>query len=184
MRKILSLMMALVMALSLSPMAMAESFTDGTYTGSGKGMMGNIEVSVTVEGGKITAVEVTSQSETAGISDPALETIPQAIVDAQSWEVDAVAGATFTSNGIMEAVKNAITGEGDTAEEPAEIPFEQTDIIVIGAGHGRHDHRCPCCGAGAERPGAGADRQRGRLCHGGRRHPAGLRHQDAGRGRH
>ena len=43
MRKILSLMMALVMALSLSPMAMAESFTDGTYTGSGKGMMGNIE---------------------------------------------------------------------------------------------------------------------------------------------
>ena len=65
MRKILSLMMALVMALSLSPMAMAESFTDGTYTGSGKGMMGNIEVSVTVEGGKITAVEVTSQSETA-----------------------------------------------------------------------------------------------------------------------
>lgn len=134
MRKILSLMMALVMALSLSPMAMAESFTDGTYTGSGKGMMGNIEVSVTVEGGKITAVEVTSQSETAGISDPALETIPQAIVDAQSWEVDAVAGATFTSNGIMEAVKNAITGEGDTAEEPAEIPFEQTDIIVIGAG--------------------------------------------------
>ena len=134
MRKILSLMMALVMALSLSPMAMAESFADGTYTGSGKGMMGNIEVSVTVEGGKITAVEVTSQSETAGISDPALETIPQAIVDAQSWEVDAVAGATFTSNGIMEAVKNAITGEGDTAEEPAEIPFEQTDIIVIGAG--------------------------------------------------
>lgn len=134
MRKILSLMMALVMALSLSPMAMAESFTDGTYTGSGKGMMGNIEVSVTVEGGKITAVEVTSQSETAGISDPALETIPQAIVDAQIWEVDAVAGATFTSNGIMEAVKNAITGEGDTAEEPAEIPFEQTDIIVIGAG--------------------------------------------------
>ena len=77
MRKILSLMMALVMALSLSPMAMAESFTDGTYTGSGKGMMGNIEVSVTVEGGKITAVEVTSQSETAGISDPALETFPR-----------------------------------------------------------------------------------------------------------
>lgn len=134
MRKILSLMMALIMALSLSPMAMAESFTDGTYTGSGKGMMGNIEVSVTVEGGKITAVEVTAQSETAGISDPALESIPQAIVDAQSWEVDVVAGATFTSNGIMEAVKNAITGEGDTAEEPAEIPFEQADIIVIGAG--------------------------------------------------
>ncbi len=63
MRKILSLMMALVMALSLSPMAMAESFTDGTYTGSGKGMMGNIKVSVTVEGGKITAVEVTSHPD-------------------------------------------------------------------------------------------------------------------------
>ena len=126
MRKILSLMMALVMALSLSPMAMAESFTDGTYTGSGKGMMGNIEVSVTVEGGKITAVEVTSQSETAGISDPALETIPQAIVDAQSWEVDAVAGATFTSNGIMEAVKNAITGEGLTPRKsPRRSPLSR-----------------------------------------------------------
>ena len=66
-----------------------------------------IKVEVTLEEGKITAIEILEHEETAGISDPAFEKIPQAIIDAQSTDVDAVSGATMSSEGIKAAVKNA-----------------------------------------------------------------------------
>ena len=130
-----SLMLALVMALTACAFAGAETaaYADGTYTGVGAGLMGDIQVSVTVEGGQITAVEVLAHQETAGISDPAFAAIPQAIVEAQSWAVDAVSGATYSSQGIMEAVQNALTGEGGE-EAPAQMPFAEPDLIVVGAG--------------------------------------------------
>ena len=68
---------------SITPSASAPAqgaFTDGTYTGSANGNNGPIEVSVTVENGNITDVTIVSHEETAGISDPALEDIPKAIV--------------------------------------------------------------------------------------------------------
>ena len=129
MRKFLSLLLALVMVLCCIP-AVAET-ADGVYEGSGAGLNGQIKVSVTVSGGKITEVKVLEHSETAGISDPAIEKIPAAIVEAQSADVDIVSGATFTSKGIIEAVKNALNP--DEAKE-ATMPFEQPDILVIGAG--------------------------------------------------
>ena len=129
MRKFLSLLLALVMVLCCIP-AVAET-ADGVYEGTGAGLNGQIKVSVTVSGGKITEVKVLEHSETAGISDPAIEKIPAAIVEAQSADVDIVSGATFTSKGIIDAVKNALNP--DAAEE-AGMPFEQPDILVIGAG--------------------------------------------------
>ena len=129
MRKFLSLLLALVMVLCCIP-AVAET-ADGVYEGTGAGLNGAIKVSVTVSGGKITEVKVLEHSETAGISDPAIEKIPAAIVEAQSADVDIVSGATFTSKGIIEAVKNALNP--DEAKE-ATMPFEQPDILVIGAG--------------------------------------------------
>jgi len=71
-----------------------------------------VEVHVTLSSDAITKVEVTEQAETAGIADPALESIPQAIVDAQSVDVDAVSGATITSNAIIEAVTAALESAG------------------------------------------------------------------------
>ena len=129
MRKFLSLLLALVMVLCCIP-AVAET-ADGVYEGTGAGLNGAIKVSVTVSGGKITEVKVLEHSETAGISDPAIEKIPAAIVEAQSADVDIVSGATFTSKGIIEAVKNALNP--DEAKE-ATMPFEQADVLVIGAG--------------------------------------------------
>lgn len=129
MRKFLSLFLALVMVLCCIP-AMAET-ADGVYEGTGAGLNGAIKVSVTVSGGKITDVTVVEHSETAGISDPAIAQIPAAIVEAQSADVDIVSGATYTSKGIIEAVKNALNP--DAAEE-ATMPFEQADVLVIGAG--------------------------------------------------
>lgn len=129
MKKLVSIL--LVMAMMLTMASASAQYADGVYTGVGAGLMGSIEVQVSVEGGKITAVEVLAHSETPGISDPAFNAIPDAIKEAQSWEVDAIATATFTSEGIKEAVKKALTGE---EEAVAEIPFEQADMIVIGAG--------------------------------------------------
>ena len=70
-RKLLSVVLALAMLLSMAGMALAQT-ADGTYEGVAQGMGGDVKVSVTVSGGVITDVTVLSQNETAGISDPAL----------------------------------------------------------------------------------------------------------------
>lgn len=116
----------------LTSAACAETIADGTYQGSGDGMGGSVAVSVEVKDGKILSVVVGEHNETAGISDPALEQIPAAIVEAQSTDVEAVAGATVTSEAIKAAVQAALNGE--TEETFVEMPFEQPDVIVIGAG--------------------------------------------------
>ncbi|MGI6661765.1 MAG: FMN-binding protein [Bacillota bacterium] len=83
---------------------------DGTYEGSGKGLFGPIKVSVTMQGGKITDIKVLEHKETAGISDPAFTYVPKDIIEKQTLDVDTVSGATFTSEGVIEAVKNALQG--------------------------------------------------------------------------
>lgn len=128
MRRLVSIVLVAAMVLSFA-VAYGE-YADGVFSGVGAGLMGDITVSVTVEGGKITGVEVVSHEESAGISDPAVEGIPAAIVEAQSPDVDVVAGATLTSKGIIAAVKDAL----GLTEEDGGIPFEQPDVIVIGAG--------------------------------------------------
>ena len=82
--------------------------TDGALTGTADGFIGPITVEVTMDGDTITSVTVVDNSETLNIASGALEQIPEAIVAANSPDVDVVAGATYTSNGIMNAVKDAI----------------------------------------------------------------------------
>ena len=106
MKKFLSILLTIVMLASMMPMAIAE-YTDGTYVGTGAGMHSAIKVEVVVEGGKIAKVTILEQDETVGIADPAFEQIPAAIVAAGSPEVDVVAHATLTSNGINDALKQA-----------------------------------------------------------------------------
>ncbi len=128
-RKMVSMVLAFALVLSAFA-AYALELPDGVYTGTGAGMQSNIVVDVTVKDGKITSVDVVSHNETPGISDAAIETIPAAIVEAQSTDVDAVATATFTSNGIKEAVDNALSGEAATVQELTIDP----DLIVVGGG--------------------------------------------------
>ncbi len=110
-------------------------YEDGSYAASANGMNGAVEVSVTVEGGRISSVEVTSHSETAGIGTEAVEKLPAAIIEAQSPEVDAVTGATITSNAIIEAVKKALSGETGEADVPGALQLTlEPDVIVVGAG--------------------------------------------------
>ncbi|MEG2097807.1 MAG: FAD-binding protein [Pseudoflavonifractor sp.] len=81
----------------------------GQYLGNGTGMGGPLQVVVTMDGDKISKVEVVTQKETEGIGDKALNAIPDAIVAANSADVDAVASATVTSKAIIEAVKDAMS---------------------------------------------------------------------------
>lgn len=109
MKKYISLVLVVVLlATALVGCGSSDAgLKDGTYPGDGQGM-NPLKVSVTVTDGKIADVEVTEHEETPGFYEPALEEIPAAIVDKNSTEVDAVSGATVTSNAIKEAVNNAL----------------------------------------------------------------------------
>jgi fumarate reductase flavoprotein subunit len=118
-------------------------YTAGTYEASALGNNGDIIVSVTFSDDMIEKVEVTKHQETSGIADPALERIPQAIVDNQSLAIDAVSGATMTSKGILEAVEKAVVqANGDVAKLKEKVTanvshekIEKTfDVIVVGGG--------------------------------------------------
>ena len=85
-------------------------YVDGSYSGSAEGVHGPIAVQVTVKGGKISAVEVVSQGEAAGVADLAFERIPAAIVKEQTTEVEAVTGASTSSKAIMAATADALKG--------------------------------------------------------------------------
>ncbi|XME04154.1 FAD-dependent oxidoreductase [Lachnospiraceae bacterium C1.1] len=108
-------------------------YTPGTYTGTAEGKNGTITVEVELTEDAIKSVKVTDHQETEGIADPAIEQIPQAIVDSQSVTVDAVSGATITSDAIMEAVKAAIESSGAdasavTSSEGESAPVENQAV--------------------------------------------------------
>lgn len=134
---------ALAVSAALCGSAFA-AMTDGTYTGEGKGRNGTITVEVTVKAGKLDAVKVVKHTETVGISDAAVADFPKAIVAAQSTAVDAVAGATMTSEGIRQAVAQAIQKAGGDPAQFAtavvkkkaakKLVKEKADIVVVGAG--------------------------------------------------
>lgn len=140
MKKIVALLLAVLM---LTASFGAFAMTDGTYEGTGKGLMGDIKVAVEVAGNAIVSVTVLEQNETPAIAAPALEQIPAAIVENQSLVVDVVAGATFTSNGILAATEAALVAAGadveafkvvETVEDPEETIEYTTDVVVVGAG--------------------------------------------------
>lgn len=93
---------------STSGSTTSGTFTDGTYTGSGQGYRGTTNVTVTVSGGKITDVTVDSYQDDDQFFNRAKSTIISEVVDAQSVNVDTVSGATFSSQGLLEAIANAL----------------------------------------------------------------------------
>ena len=85
------------------------SYNDGTYEGTADGFGGPITVSVVVKDGKITSVDVTeADGEDPAYYESAVKAVPDAIVEAQSADVDTVSGATFSSTGIREAARQAL----------------------------------------------------------------------------
>ena len=100
---------------SVSKVKESGNWKDGTYTGSGKGFGGNISVKVTVKDGKISSIDVTSASgETASYFSKAKGIIPK-MISGQTTNVDVASGATYSSNGIIKAVRNALSKAGDSS---------------------------------------------------------------------
>lgn len=123
--------------------ALAQTYTPGTYSAQADGNNGPVMVAVTVNESAIELVEVTAHAETPGISDTPIERIPAAIVSGQTLAVDAVSGATNTSNAILAAAEAALTEAGadiEALKTPAAKATEQTveertvEALVIGAG--------------------------------------------------
>ena len=150
MKKCLSLILVLAMVLCMAAYGAApvqaenaNLFTPGTYTGVGAGKNGDITVEVTFSADKIERITVVSHSETPSLSDAAIANIPTQIVEAQSLGVDAVSGATYTSNGIVEAVADAVKQAGGDVEALKNVQVAAgehveeeltTDVVVVGGG--------------------------------------------------
>lgn len=88
------------------------TYKDGTYTGTAPGYAGDLTVEVKVSGGKITSIDITDTSDDKAYLDLASGLIDD-IIEKQTTDVDTVSGATYSSNGIIEATKKALSGSGE-----------------------------------------------------------------------
>ena len=88
---------------------------DGVYKGTGTGYAGDITVSVLIKDKQIVSIDILSSSDDAAFFTRAKAVIDK-IIEGQMLDVDTVSGATFSSRGIISAVKNALTGVKDTSE--------------------------------------------------------------------
>lgn len=86
-----------------------EIYNSGTYTAAAEGYAGDVAVEVEFDKTSILSVKVTDHNETVGFGDRAMEELPGKIVEAQTWEVDAISSATVTSDAIKAAVKDCMS---------------------------------------------------------------------------
>lgn len=123
------------------------TYKPGTYTASAQGNNGPVELSVTFSQDAITEITIGKHGETQGISDAAFEKIPAAIMENQSLGIDAISGATYTSNAILDAVADCVTQAGGDPEALRAVAVEgggdtqgtvladsEVDVLVIGGG--------------------------------------------------
>lgn len=101
----------------------AAVYTPGTYTASEQGLESTVTVTMTFDETSILDVQIDAAGETAGIGAATPEPLAKAILEAQSADVDAVAGATVTSNAVKKAAQNCIAqakGEAVAGAEGSE----------------------------------------------------------------
>lgn len=119
------------------------TFKAGTYTASSDGKNGPIEVEVTFSDHMIEDVKILTFNETEGVSDASVEKIPADIVKNQSLNIDAISGATVTSDAILAAVADCVRQAGADPEAlntevvkevSTEVAELTTDVVVIGGG--------------------------------------------------
>jgi len=140
-KSLIALSLALVMALCTMTVGLCE-----TLTGEAEGYGGAIKATVSVEDGAITGLLLTGEGETPAIGGAALETLMETIVAAGTVDgVDGVAGATWTSNGVFAAVRNAMG-----VEEAAPAQDEVMAVTANGLSHGVGVVSTPRLGPGSD----------------------------------
>ena len=120
------------------------AFTAGEYTATARGYNGNSTFKVTFSDSAITGIEVVSSTETGHVGDIAFAPMIADMLEANGSGVDAVSGATFSSNALRNAVNDAAEQAGCTnlaafkaakVEHTAGEPIEETyDVVIVGAG--------------------------------------------------
>ena len=149
-KSVAALAMAAVVSVSLlgygcgSKSASSTAGVSGEFTGTAKGMGGDVTVTLTLTDGKITGCTAEGKDETPGIGTMALEQLPGAIAESGSIAVDGVATATITSDAIKEAAAAALVAAGLNADDyKTEVKAEENkaedstidaDIAIVGAG--------------------------------------------------
>lgn len=132
MKRMLSLVLCAVLMLCAVP-ALAESYS---VTESGFG--GDVTLTLTVEDGKVTAVDIVGLSETADLGGKAMPAMADAILEAQSPYVDAYTGATMTSTAVLAAAEKAFAEAGIDVAAPEVVKGEDEtascDVVVVGMG--------------------------------------------------
>lgn len=106
-------------------------YPDGVYTGSSRGYGGTVKVQVTMENGTITDLQIIDASHETSAFLKRARRLVNIVLDEQTWEVDAVSEATYTSRGILGAVKNALTGEAVNNPLPPQ-PKPAEPLVVEG----------------------------------------------------
>ena len=150
MRKLFCLILSLMMMFSAAALGEAlpaeTLFTPGTYEAEAQGFGGMVQVAVTVTENEITDVAITGDKETPALGGVAVANMGEAIVKAQTPNVDGVSGATVTSSAIIAAATEALKAAGadiavldeyrrDTQDEgPKEEKTLETEIVIVGAG--------------------------------------------------
>ncbi|WP_165209749.1 flavocytochrome c [Streptococcus tangpeifui] len=120
-------------------------FEPGEYEVTTEGHNGPLPVTVTLSDDRIEKIDIDSSGETSGISDIVFTRIPNEIIEGQTLNVDAVSGASVTSNGVLDGVARAIRlagGNPDTLKKRSKAPSAldkedkefTTDVLVVGGG--------------------------------------------------
>jgi len=129
---------ALEKAAAGEPAPQSEPFTvnvaDGVHRGSAQGFGGELILDVTVMDGKIVEIVVVESAETPFIADAAFEELLPALIENQG-PVDAVSGATYTSEAVLAAVEQALSGAGSAPEE------EVVPVFTVNVADGVHRGR-------------------------------------------
>jgi uncharacterized protein with FMN-binding domain len=137
MKKIIIFMLTAALILSLSacsfysytPMSNNKIFNPGTYIVTTAGVHGDVKVSVKFNKSRVTKIEVLEQNESAGLGDAALQTVADEIIKNQSFAVDTVSGATYSSVAMLQAVAQAAKAAG-----AKNVPDISVDSLSSAAG--------------------------------------------------
>lgn len=142
-KRIAAILIALMMLGASFALAEAvPAAVSGEFTGTAKGFGGDVNVSITLTDGEITGAVADGAGETEGIGSVVLEKLPAEIAANGSIAVDVIAGATITSNAVIEAAKAALTAAGLNPED-YNVAIEKgkgdhivrvVDVVVVGAG--------------------------------------------------
>ena len=141
MKKFISLLLCVCMVLTMG-LAVAADGVSGDFTGTAQGLGGDVTVTLTLKDGKIVGCTATGDKETEGIGSKVIDSFPAIVAESGSIAMDAISGATVTSDAFVAAAEAALTEAGLNPEDyktaiataAGEDRTVDADVVVVGAG--------------------------------------------------